>query len=219
MFGAKATFSKLVYVQSITPIDPLAYSITGNSVPGIANASISGTNLLLSTTNHFGGTTVLTIMATDLDGNTLTTNITVEITSPYTTWLNQYGLTGANSLPGANLDADGHPNAVEFALNGSPTNSDAANIRSTTSIVTVSNQQYLALNFNMATNLGGATVLIKGTTNVADSNWPIVWTSNDSSTNQVVQKLNQTNYWKMTVRDNSPISTNAPQRFLQLQVQ
>ncbi len=211
-------FSKLVYIQTVSQISPLTYSITGNSMPQLVTASLNGSNLVVSTTNHFGGASVITITATDLEGNSVSTNVTVEINSPYTTWLNQYSLTDLAALPGANPDGDAFPNAVEFALNGSPTNADSSVVKSIPSLVTVSNQQYLALNFNMAKSLSGATVLVAGTTNVSNSNWPTVWTSNDASTNQVVQKVDQTNFWKMTVRDNTPIATNAPSRFLQLEV-
>ncbi|HEY6170268.1 MAG TPA: peptidylprolyl isomerase [Verrucomicrobiae bacterium] len=211
--------TKLVYVQSVTPITPLTYSIGGNTAPALINASINGGNLMVNTGGHLGGAATLTITATDLDGNNGSQSVVVEINTEYSAWLNQFSLTNASSLPAADPDGDGVINAVEFALGGNPNSADAASTRPTNSIVTVSTQQFLALTFKMRTNLSGATVLLRGNSQLATNGWTNVWTSAGLGASNVVSQTSQGAYWLMTVRDAVPISTGGSQRFLNLQVQ
>ncbi len=199
-------------------IEPLTYAVTDDSNPGLVSATVAGTNLTVTPLVSFGGTTTLTITATDLDGNTNSQQVNVTVNSPYTGWLTQFGLTGGNTATSADPDGDGIPNGAEFALAGSPNLADAATIRPTNSMVTVTNLKYLALSFKLRTNLSGATVSLRGGPVLNPAGWTNVWTSADLSGPQVLQRLGQSNYYLMTVRDSEPVSPASTNRFLNLRV-
>lgn len=207
-----------IVVQSVGLIEPLTYAVTGNTVPGLITASVNGTNLTLTPVTPFGGATAITITATDLDGNTTGQTFIVEVASAYTTWLNQFALAGSNSLPTADPDGDGVTNAVEFALAGSPTVPDAAASRPRHSLTNISSQPYLALNFKLAKDLSGASVLINGANQVTGS-WTNLWSSSNLASPLVTRLVDQGSNYLITVRDTAPATTGASNRFLNLRVQ
>jgi cyclophilin family peptidyl-prolyl cis-trans isomerase len=211
-------FSKLVLVNSVTPIAALTYSVTGNSVTGVVTASISGSNLVLTPLPGFGGTTTVSVAATDLDGNATGHQFNVLVHSPFTGWQSQFALVGASALPTADPDGDGVTNAVEFALGGSPTASDAASTRPTRSLVTVGPDKYLALTFKLRKDLSGALVRLRAASAV-NSGYTEIWNSAGVGAGLVVQQPEaDANYWLITVRDNTPVTAGSGQRFLHLQV-
>ncbi|MBI3882045.1 MAG: fibronectin type III domain-containing protein [Verrucomicrobia bacterium] len=210
--------TKLLVVQSVTPVEPLSYAVTGNTLTNIATAAITGTNLVITPVAQLGGTTVITVTATDLDGNATPQDVTVEISSPYTTWLNSFSLTGSNSLPAANSDGDRFNNAVEFALMGSPVAADNASIKGTNSLVTVTGQQYLALTFKVRKSLGGAVVLVRSAATYNGS-FATIWTSDDVANPLEFARVDHGDHWLITVRDSVAVSAAAPGRFLNLEVQ
>ena len=210
--------SKLVLVNSVTKIEPLAYTLTGISVTGLVSAAIVGTNLVLTPTSLFGGRTVFTVTATDLDGNSVSQTVTSEVATAYSTWQNQFALQGTNSTPDADPEGDFLRNAVEFALMGSPLVSDAASILPTGSTVITNSQTYAALSFRLRKNLSGATVLMQAASALTNGAWTTVWTSADLAGAQVMQRVDGGDHWRLTVRDNTPTSLAAPRRFLRLLV-
>ena len=210
--------SKLVLANSITGIEPLSYAVTGTTVTGLVTAAISGTNLVLTPTSIFGGSTVITVTATDLDGNSVSQTVTSEVVTAYSTWQNQFTLQGVNSMPGADPESDSLKNAVEFALMGSPLVSDAATILPTGSSVTTNSQTYAALTFKLRKNLGSATVVLQASSNLTAVGWSQVWTSAELSGSQVMQRADQGDHWLLTVRDTTPVSPGNFSRFLRLQV-
>ncbi|MEK7674226.1 MAG: peptidylprolyl isomerase [Verrucomicrobiota bacterium] len=210
--------SKLVLVNSVTKIEPLAFAVTATSVGGLATTALQGGNLVLTPASTFGGTTLLTVTATDLDGNTASQQVIVEVASAYTAWLNQHALQGGDSMPGADKDGDTIPNAVEFALAGSPVASDAASILPTGSLATVGGQPRATLAFNLRKSLGGAAVVIEASSTLAGGSWTTIWTSDDSSDLLVVQRVDQGDHWLITVRDTAPFSPGSTHRFLRLLV-
>lgn len=110
--------TKLVKIISVTPIPTLAYSITGNSQPEVAAASIIGGQLHV--TGLSGGQTTITVSATDLDNLTTTQDLLVTI-SDYATWAT--GFTNpALANPGATADPDhdGLDNLLEYVLGSDP---------------------------------------------------------------------------------------------------
>lgn len=212
--------SKLVLITAATQIDPLTYTLMGDTSPGLVSGMISGTNLVLTpAATGFGGTTTLTLTAVDLDGMSVSQPVTVEVTSAYTTWLSQYTLQGAAASPGADPEGDARPNAVEFALVGSPVLSDADSTRPAGSVVSAGGNSYAAVTFKLRKNLSGAMVILKASSVVSQTGWTQVWTSNDLAGPQVLERVDQGDYWRLTVRDTTPFGANVRQRFLALSVQ
>jgi cyclophilin family peptidyl-prolyl cis-trans isomerase len=210
--------SKLVLATAVTGIEPLTFAITGMTVPGLINGAITGSSLTLTPAGILGGTTVVSVAATDLDGNTLSQPVTVEVASAYSIWLNQYALQGADATPGADKDGDSAPNAVEFALLGSPAAADAASFMPIGSIATVAAHRYGALAFKLRKNLSGLTVIMQASPTMEAETWATVWISADLSSSQVTQLGDQGNHWQITVRDATALSAGASQRFLRLLV-
>lgn len=207
-----------VIIQSVSNIPPLQWSVGNPSVTGIVSAAIVGTNLQLTPVTLFGGVTELPVIATDLDGNSTTQLVTVQITSSYTTWLNGFGLAGTNSVPSADTDLDKRENSVEFAFGGNPTTNDAALLRGTNVLVTANSQQFLAMRFRLRKDLSGATALLQGTPALGTT-WTNVWTSADINGPQVIEKLDQGEFWGLLVRDVVPVPASPTNRFLQLRLQ
>lgn len=68
--------SNLVSVPAISHISPLSFSVMSNS-PAIADATVSGTNLLVA--GHQVGSATLTVTATDFDGASVSQNFSVNV--------------------------------------------------------------------------------------------------------------------------------------------
>ena len=66
----------LVSVPGFSHISPLAFSVTSNN-PSIADATVSGTNLLVA--GHQVGSATFTVTATDFDGASVSQNFTVNV--------------------------------------------------------------------------------------------------------------------------------------------
>jgi len=70
------TVSNLVSVPGISHISPLTFSVSSNN-PTVADATISGTNLLVA--GHQVGNATFTVTATDFDGATVSQNFNVNV--------------------------------------------------------------------------------------------------------------------------------------------
>ncbi len=66
----------LVSIPEISQISPLTFSVMSDN-PAVADATVSGTNLLV--TGHQVGSALLTVTATDVDGATVSQNFTVTV--------------------------------------------------------------------------------------------------------------------------------------------
>ena len=144
--------------------------------------------------------------------------MTSEVATAYSDWQRAYSLQGTDSTPGSDPDGDSVPNAVEFALMGSPLVSDAASILPTGSSVTANSQTYAALTFKLRKNLSGATVLMQTAAALTNGAWTTVWTSADLAGALVMQRVDGSDHWGLTVRDTTSISPALPRRFLRLLV-
>jgi len=209
--------SKLLLVSAVTRIEPLSYAVTGTTVTGLVSCAINGTNLVLTPTSVFGGITVLTVSATDLDGNSVSQSVTGEVVSAYSDWLKTNSVPSSNSAPWTDADGDGIPNVVEFALMGAPLVRDTASFLPSGASVSASGQTYGALSFQLRKNLSGATVLMQAAAALTNGSWTTIWTSADLTGPQVTQRVDGNDHWRLTVRDNLPISL-ATRRFLRLLV-
>lgn len=214
---ATLDFSKLLLVTSVTPISPLSYAVTANTGSAAITATINGTNLILTPTGILGGTNQITIEATDLDGNTVSQTFTAIVTSAYSDWVLANALTGTNAPPAADPERDGLPNAVEFALMGSPTLNDAPATRPRGSLVTTNSTRFPALTFKLRKNLSGLTVNLSAAADLSGAPWNSIWSGTDLTGPLVMTRTDQGDHWQLTIRDPQAGST-APLRFLRLTV-
>jgi len=164
----------------------------------------------------WGGTTVVTVSASDLDGNSVTQAISVAVESVFTDWGESYSLQGSEALPGSDVDGDLLVNAAEFVLMGSPVVADANTVEPRGSLTQVAQQSFASLTFKLRKDLGGAGVVMEASATLSAGGWSPVWTSADPDSAQVTQRVDQGDYWLITVRDSLPLSPGASQKFLRL---
>ena len=70
------TVANFISIPGIARISPLAFTVMSNN-PTVADATVSGTNLLVS--GHQVGSATLTVTATDFDGASVSQNFTVNV--------------------------------------------------------------------------------------------------------------------------------------------
>jgi hypothetical protein len=70
------TVANFISIPTISRISPLTFSVMSNN-PTIADATVSGTNLLVA--GHQPGSATFTVTATDFDGATVSQNFTVNV--------------------------------------------------------------------------------------------------------------------------------------------
>ena len=215
---AALDFAKLLLVTSVTAIEPLSYAVTANTGSAAVTAIIVGTNLLLTPTGIFGGTNLITITATDLDGNTVSQTFTTIVTSAYSDWVQANALTGTNALPAADPEHDSLPNAVEFALLGSPALNDAPATRPRGSVVTTNSTRFPALTFKLRKELSGLTVALSAAANLSGAPWTSIWSGTDLTGPQVITRTDQGDHWQLTIRDTQSVGAGPSLRFLRLRV-
>jgi cyclophilin family peptidyl-prolyl cis-trans isomerase len=73
--------NELIQIASITYLNPLAYSITASSNPALGTATISGSECTFDRSGNATGATTLSIDVTDLDGNSISSSMTVCVLS------------------------------------------------------------------------------------------------------------------------------------------
>ncbi len=210
-------FSRLVRVMSVRRIEPLSYRLTGN-VGGAVAAVVQGTNLVLTATNLLGGTNQVTVVATDLDGNSVTQSFAVVVGSAYGDWAAAGRLAGRGAMPGVDGDGDGLANAVEFALMGSAGMADAAMVLPRGLPVVLAGERYGAVRFKLRKELAGLVVRLEAAGVVLGASWDVVWTSDDLAGAQVVERVDSGDHWAVTVRDAQALGGGGARRFLRLVV-
>ncbi|MES2706138.1 MAG: peptidylprolyl isomerase [Verrucomicrobiota bacterium] len=109
----------LVRISSVAVLPPLSFSAV-SAAPAVAECRVDGGNLTITPVSP--GETTVTVTATDLDGLTATSGISVSVMSAsYETWVaGQTFAAPADSAASADPDSDGHINLVEFALASPP---------------------------------------------------------------------------------------------------
>ena len=108
------TFSVTDFGGGTTGLTAAALSV--NAAAG--TATVSGTPAA-------AGTVSFTLNVTDTAGATLANVYSITITSGYADWASGFGLTGANSLPGAMPFGDGVTNLLKYAFNMDGSGPDA----------------------------------------------------------------------------------------------
>ncbi len=163
--------TKLVRISAASVVAPLSLTIS-SSDPAVATASVSGTDLAVTPVAL--GTTILTLTATDLDGQTTATSFQVTVGyDSYPLWVDRQSFPlPADALPAADPDRDGQTNLVEYALASAPTTGSPAAISAS------SKNGHLTGTFSVRHFLSDATVSLETAATLAGP-WTPRWSLTD----------------------------------------
>lgn len=200
----------LVRINSATVIPPLTFSAE-SSEPAVATASVDGTNLTL--TPLASGSSTITLTATDLDNQSISTTLSVIVAAQdaYDLWAGQQSFVlPSDAATEADPDQDGVINLLEFALHSAPL------VASGNPLAPALDGDHLTLTFPLGSNLDGTTVRLQSADSLAGP-WSSQWTSSDGFTHPwIVTAEDLGSYHRVTARDPEPL--NPARRFLRLQV-
>ena len=205
--------TKLVKMNSVTPIPTISYSVTGNTNPAVASASIvSGVLRLVGLS---GGQTTVTLTATDLDNLTNTQTVAVTLNDTFTTWASRSSFPGGQSGISQNPDADVWNNLQEFAFLGDPAVAGPS-AQTVFQGSTGTTSKYLTLTFPVRKLTQGLTYAVEANDGLTGP-WTEIWKSaNGFSHAQVMSALDQADRTVLTVKDTAAIG--AGKRFLRTRV-
>jgi hypothetical protein len=156
------------------------------------------------------GSSIVTVGVQD-SGTTATTSFVVNVTgTPSQTWWQQNF--GSVSLSGyaaetADMDLDGIPNLIEYALGLSPSSANSSSANMTLDSVPQASNRHLRFTITknpLATDL---TYIVEITSNLAN---PGAWTTDGT----IIETSTSTT---LVVRDSNPLTSGAP-RFMRLRV-
>jgi cyclophilin family peptidyl-prolyl cis-trans isomerase len=207
--------TKVVNILSVTTIPTLSYSITGNTQPLIASASI--TNGELRITGLRGGRTTVTVTATDLDNLSTSQEITVTINDTFATWSGlQTFPNGQNGLL-QDSDNDGANNLFEYAFFGDPAIANQSLMPTLGSTVSSPSSRALTIQFPVRKFTAGLNYLVQAN-DLLTGNWTDIWSSAQGFAHpQVVDTLDQSDRTMVRIMDTITISARST-RFLRVTV-
>ncbi|MEI6675868.1 MAG: peptidylprolyl isomerase [Verrucomicrobiota bacterium] len=209
--------TKLVKITSVAPIPTLTYSVTGNTQPDVAAASIVSGQLHL--VGLSGGHTTLTLTATDLDNLTATQTVEVAINDTYSTWATRTPFPGGQNGVAQNPDGDSLTNLLEYALLGDPAVASQAPLPTLGRTGTAPDARFMTLTFAVRKATNGLSYIVEAN-NQLSGNWTEVWNSATDPVfghAQVLGFTNQADRTVVTIKDSAALATPAP-RFMRLKV-
>ena len=208
--------TKLVRMSSVTTIPTLSYSITGNTNPAVASASVVGGQLHL--VGLAGGHTTVTLTATDLDNLTTSQSVAVNLTDTYATWASRTTFPGGQSALAQNPDADGWNNLQEYAFLGDPAVPSATRSVVYSGVSGVAPAaRYINLTFPVRKFTQGLTYALEANNGLSGT-WTEIWNSaNGFVQAQVVSAVDQADRTVVTIKDTAALSAQ-PKRFLRVKV-
>lgn len=206
--------TKIPKINSAAPVPVLSYAVTANNNPSVATASIQGQNLQV--TGLDSGVCGLTVTATDLDGNSTSQMITVQVQQSFTQWAAAKQIPmGQNGLLG-NPDQDALSNLLEFAFFGNPNLTDSG--LPVSSLATDAGSRFLEITFPVNKLAVGLTYRVEASNGLHDNSWTSLWTSQQGfSFPAVTAAVDQQDRTLVTVRDGSGLP-ESPRRFLRVSV-
>ncbi len=208
--------SKLVVVQSITPLPVLTYTLTGNSNPQVVTADVTTSPGQVLLTGHLPGQSTISVQATDVDGNIVSTSLAVELRDTFSSWSARQSLPGGQAGPLENADGDMLNNLQEFAFLGNPLASDSA--EPPAAGITDSSPSFLTLTFPIRSLTQGLHYTVEGANSTLGP-WTTVWTSTDGFTHaQVAASSVAPNGTLVTIKDTAEI-TAPGRRFLRVKIE
>lgn len=205
--------TKLVKMNSVTTVPTLAYSVTGNTNPSVASASIVSGQLHL--TGLTGGQTTVTVTATDLDNLTTTQSVTVNLKDTYSAWAARTTFPGGQSGDAQNPDGDAWNNLQEYAFMGNPGVFDPAVPFGFTEVsgAVPPPSRYLTLTFPIRKLTQGLSYVVEANDGLSGT-WTEIWKSADGFSHaQVVSALDQEDRTVVTIKDTKPVG-QVQKRFL-----
>lgn len=162
--------SILVRILSVNPVAPLGFTAVSPS-SAVANTAVNGGDL--SITPIAAGVTTLTVTATDLDNQAITSQVPVTVLDTYDSWSSRQGFgTTGDAAATANPDHDGLTNFQEFALATSPLSTTTANPEGRIS------NNHLEIAFTLNIWSSGTLVTVQAATDPGGP-WTDVWKSTD----------------------------------------
>jgi cyclophilin family peptidyl-prolyl cis-trans isomerase len=208
--------TKVVKINAVTAIPTLAYSITGNSNPSVATATIVNGQLHLSGLS--GGQCVITVTARDLDNLTGSQAVVVDISDTYASWASRYAFPAGQGAFWQNPDGDAWNNLQEYAFMGDPVVSARTNQVVYSGITgAVPSARYLTLTFPVRKSAAGLTYAVEGNDGLS-APWTEVWKSTAGFAGlQVVSALNQSDRTLVTIKDTVALGARQT-RFLRIRL-
>lgn len=205
--------TKLVKMNSVTPIPTLSHSITGNTNPGVASASIVSGQLRL--TSLAGGQTTITVTATDLDDLTATQTVPVTVNDTFATWASRNTFTGGQNGVSQNPDGDALNNLQEYAFLADPSAPSQGALPAQGK--TGTGPEYLTLTFPVRKFTTGLSYIVEANNSLSGA-WTMVWSSSNGFAHaQVVSAADQADRTVVTIKDTAAIGSSAT-RFLRTRV-
>ncbi len=207
--------SKLVKINSVTTIPTLSYSITGNTHPEVATASIVNGQLHL--VGLAGGQTTVTVSATNLDNLTTTQTVAVTLSDSYSNWVARNTFPNGHNAALQDPDGDSLTNLQEYAFFGDPSISSQAELPTFGTSGEAPAMQYLTLTFAVRQSATGLNYCVEAN-NQLDGTWTEVWKSSDGFGHaQVLSALDQGDRTLVTIKDTAGMTTQM-QRFMRVRV-
>lgn len=211
---APATYdpTKVVAMQSVTPVPVLSYTV-GTNDAGVATAAINGTNVEIQGVAQ--GIATITVTATDLDGNAVQQAFDVSVTTDFATWAASQGLAPGDDDPEDDTEMDGLTNLEDFAFLGTATGNDRDKLPTAESISDGGGKKGCIV---FRVRKLAAPLLYEAQVNGKLSGiWTTVWQSTDGFGGANVSAVDHGVYWLVTVKDSTPFATGTP-RFMRVRL-
>ncbi|MFM7180280.1 MAG: fibronectin type III domain-containing protein [Verrucomicrobiales bacterium] len=209
--------SKLVKTISVTTLPVLTYTVSENSNPAVAAASIVGNSLQLD--GRAPGLTTIAVVAVDVDGNATPATFTVEVRETFSQWAAGQGIPAGEAGAGNNPDRDALTNIQEWAFFGNPNIAKTGNPVPLFALTPVAGSKHLEITFPVRKFAANLTYSVEVSGTLLPGSWATIWTSSDGFAAPAVKSaIDQADRTVVTVRD--PVSAaSATQRYMRVKVQ
>jgi hypothetical protein len=188
-------------------------SIAGNSTPAVCGAALEGEVLTLTPAAEFGGETIITLRATDLDGNQTDHAFAVRITDTFALWAARQNFPApADAAADADPDKDGVSNFLEYAWLTGPQSRQAPQWPALTTP-----DGRMALTFPVRKTGGTALRYTVLASDRVDGGWQPVWSTVDGFAHaRVAAAVDAVDRTTVTITDSAPMSAGT-RRFLRVE--
>lgn len=209
--------AKILRINNVAATVPvLAYSVSGNTNAAAVSAVTNATSVQLIALAP--GVSSVSVQATDLDGNTLLTPLTFDVTviTTFGAWAGSQGLPVGKDGPADDADGDGDTNLEEFAFLTGPTDeSEHTSLSPGTQTVGPDQKGTITFKVRKFTNL---IFTVEATPNLVGAVWTPIWTTADGfGAANVVSAVDASDHTLLTVKDTVVIAPAAP-RFLRVKI-